>query len=328
MKRLAFTIVTASALALAACTGSSDDVESSSDDITGAARAHVTRAEGGALGFATPIAARVDACTSGPDACKDADHDGLVDAWEAAVLDRLRPAVTFDEDEPLIKDGSAAFAMLGRVFPGAAGHVVVNILLLYTSDYGAQNPVCFHKSKHAGDVERVALELELDESKGSAGGARVIAAFTTGHEGTEDDQSRVWKGDELGKTLKYINDGATHEPRWQVFPSQNKHATYATIEQCQAVHLKQWTHDFCIDEDCAPDRVRDAARFTRVPAIINAGEPGAPLSDDLAPLGFPSERAWSDDKFCGSLGATLDAEAKKECPPSVKSKLLKNPFAG
>jgi hypothetical protein len=308
--------------ALVACGGSSDEIESASDDLTGAARARVTRAQSSALRFDSAIAARVDACKGD---CLDADGDGLVDAWEAAVLDKLRPAVTFDEDEPLMKDGGASFAMLGRVFPGAGGHVVVNVLLLYTSDYGAQNPVCFHKSKHAGDVERVAMELELDGAS-SAGGARVIAAFTTGHEGTEDDQSRVWKNEELGSALRYLDDATTHEPRWQVFPSQNKHATYATIEQCQSVHLKQWTHDFCIDEDCAPDRVRDATRFTRIPTILNAGEPGAPLTDDLRPLGFAGERAWSDDTFCGGL--RVDAEAKKECPPSIKSKLLKNPFAG
>lgn len=305
-----------------ACAGPDEDVGESANDVVAGARAHVSRPAGGALRFEADVAARVADCRPTGASCDDRDRDGLVDAWEAAVLDRLRPAVTFDEDEPLLaKDSHDAFAMLGRVSPGAPGHVVVNVLLLYTRDYGAQNPICFHTSKHAGDVERVALDLALE----GGGAARVVATFTTGHEGTEDDQSRVWQGDELAKTLQYVSDPTTHEPRWQVFPSQNKHATYATVSQCQSVHLKKWTHDFCIDEDCKPDGVRDPERFTRIPPVRNAGELGAPLLDDLTALGFPHERAWSDDVFCGGL--TVDANARKECPPPVKSKLLKNPFA-
>lgn len=308
-------------MALVGCGAAGEEVGSESDDVVAGAAAKVSRA-GGGLRIETGVAARMADCKAAGDACSDRDGDGLVDAWEAAILDRLRPAVTFDEDEPLMKqDNHDAFAMLGRVFPRANGHVVVNVLLLYTRDYGAQNPVCLHTSRHAGDVERVAMDLELSADGRSAS---VVAAFTTGHEGTEDDQSRVWKGAELGSTLRYVDDPSTHQPRWQVFPSQNKHATYATVEQCQGVHLKQWTHDFCIDEDCKPDKVRDPARFTRIPPIANAGEPGKPLTDDLGGLGFPRERAWSDDKFCGGL--QVDADAKKDCPPSVKSKLLRDPF--
>ncbi len=295
------------------CASPADDTETDSDEVIGA-RAQVTRGADGALKLTTPLAARVADCKG---ACTDADGDGLVDAWEALVLDRLHPAVTFDEDEPLL-DKDDAFAALGRIYARDATHLTANILLVYAKDYGAPNWLCFGASAHPGDVERVALDLELV----GAGDVVVRNAFTTGHEGTEDDQSKVWKTSELRK-LEVIEDATTREPRWRVYASQSKHATYASKEHCESVRLAKLTHRFCVNEDCAPDRVRDRARYTRVPSISNAGEPGKPLVDDLAPLGFAGERAWSDKRFCGGVKVSPD----EECPPSIKSKLLLDPFA-
>jgi hypothetical protein len=307
----------ATALVLGGCASEAvDGAESGTDDVI-SGRARVTHGDDGALRLTTPLTARVESCTNKA-SCTDADGDGLVDAWEALILERLHPAVTFDEDEPLLgKDD--AFAALGRVYARDATHVTAIVLLVYAKDYGAPNWLCFGASAHAGDVERDALDLELQ----GKGDVIVRNAFTTGHEGTEDDQSRVWKSAELSK-LETIEDEKTKEPRWRVYASQSKHATYASKEHCENVRLAKFTHRFCVNEDCAPDRVRDSARYTRVPAISNAGEPGKPIVDDLAPLGFKGERAWSDAKFCGGL--TVDAEAKKECPPSIKSKLLLDPF--
>jgi hypothetical protein len=169
----------------------------------------------------------------------------------------------------------------------------------------------------------VALDLELE---GDAGGNAVVTAmFTTGHEGTEDDQSRIWKGADL-PGLEVIDDPVTHEPRWRVYASQAKHATYATKKHCEGVRLKKLTHRFCVNEDCAPDGVgaEDVARYTRVPRIMNAGEINGRRVEDLGVLGFKGEGAWNDMKFCGGLPSS---DGREECPPTIKSKLLKDPFA-
>jgi hypothetical protein len=309
-------VIVAALVGSVGCGASGEDVGASSDEISVAA-SHVSRRADGAFTFTAPIAAKVEACKG---ACVDRDGDGLVDAWENAVLDHLRPAITFDEDEPMMRNEHDKLAVLGRVTPAANGHVVVNLLLLYTRDYGAPNGLCFSASAHDGDVERVALDLELT----AGGGAVVRSAFTTGHEGTEDDQSRVWRGGELTK-LQSITDATTGEPRWQVFSSQSKHATYASKQHCESARLASWLHRFCINEDCGPDGVADPPRFTRLPKFANAGEPAAHLVDDLTALGFPGELAWGDAKFCGGLAP--DADARSKCPPSVKSKLLSDPFA-
>ena len=307
------------ALGAVACTATVEDVGASADDITEGGP-HVTRSDGGALSFHAGRAARVAACHA---SCADADGDGLVDAWEASVLEHLRPTVTFDEGEPLLKKGSKdVFASLARVAPVGTDRVLVNILLLYTRDFGAQNPLCFHASSHAGDVEHVALELQLVGTKGDAVVRRM---YTTGHEGTEDDQSRVFEGAALG-TLVYLDDPATGEPRWNVYASRSKHATYATKKLCESSHFKSLTHRFCLDEDCSPDGVSDPARFTVLPPVTNAGEPAHHLVDALDALGFPGEAAWTDARFCGGL--KVDANAYENCPPPVKDKIAEDPFAG
>lgn len=313
--------IAALVLALLGCGAiSEDEAARTSDEITSGG-VQITRAETGELRIKSDLPARVSDCSGAR--CADVDRDGLVDAWEDMILERLHPAVTFDEDEPLLKGDHRddVFTTLGRVTMGANGHVTVNVLLLYTKDYGAPNPICFSASQHAGDVERVALDLELLAD----GTAVTRAMFTTGHEGTEDDQSRVWRGADL-KTLEVIEDPNTGLLRWRVYASQGKHATYATKKHCEAVRLKSLTHRFCVNEDCAPDRVphSDEVRFTRVAKIANAGEPDARRVDDLAGLGFRGESAWSGATFCGGLAVD---RTKEECPPPVRDKLLADPFA-
>jgi hypothetical protein len=311
--RGAFIAIVASAL-VGCATTSADDVASSADEINGDA-VRVTRAPDGGFRFQSSIAARCDGCA-------DVDRDGLNDAWEDAVLAKVAPFVTFDEDEPLMKsDNRDAFAAIGRVFPspGSRDRVVVSVLLLYARDYGAANPVCFSAHDHAGDAERAALELEIT----GAGDAVSRAAYTTGHEGTEDDQTTIVRdGDQ--KRLEDVGG------RWRVYSSQKKHATYMSKEHCESARFHKWTHQFCASEDCAPDKMsdEDQARFTRLPKVLNVGELDAPRreNDDLGRLGFDGVRAWSEERFCGGVKG-LSAEEVAKCPDALRAKLPKNPFA-
>jgi hypothetical protein len=306
------------AFGLVACAAEAEDTDDAIEAATTATQ--VTRQRDRSFAITVAVPARVSDCT-GAD-CADADGDGLVDRWEDAILDALRPAVTFDEDEPLMKRGNTdAFAALGRVFPRPSdpNRVVMSVLLLYAKDYGAANPVCLHAHSHAGDAERAALELELT----GGGNATVRTGFTTGHEDTVDDQTRIVRGAELSE-LEHIKDSVTRQARWRVYSSQSKHATYMSKKHCENARLSNFFHQFCGAEDCAPDRVADPSRFTRLPAIVNAGEEGAPRITDLTAIGFAGVNPWGDERFCGGVSVTDEERAK--CPDSLHKKLLKNPF--
>lgn len=238
--------------------------------------------------------------------CDDLDGDGLTDAWEDAALDRLRPLQRLDEAEPLVNDASAVLADVGRV--AKSGDLIdLFVMLGYSEDYGS----CGGFTSHHGDSERVALELE--RLADGPGDVRVVFAYTAAHEGTPTDHGHVFLGAELD-TLVHDADPATAEPRWVVFPSRAKHATYATVDICEGISIVP-----CFDEDCAPDGAADPSQLDRLPPVVNAGEENAPRVTELSVVGFPGDDAWAKQDFCGGLGGT-------GCSSPVRDKLLVSPF--
>jgi hypothetical protein len=238
--------------------------------------------------------------------CEDLDEDGLADTWEDVALERLRPVRRLDETEPLIDDASAVLADVGRVI-ASGDRFRVFVMLGYSEDYGS----CGFTA-HSGDSERVALDLE-PWTDGGAGGVIVVGAYTAAHENTTNDHGRVFTGADL-QELVFDLDPQTREPRWVVFPSSAKHATYASVEICEGISIVP-----CIDEDCGPDGVDDPALFDRLPMVVNAGEEAAPRVTDLAIVGFPGDDAWAEQDFCGGQGGT-------GCSAPVREKLLVDPF--
>ncbi|MGE0868538.1 MAG: hypothetical protein AB7P03_08250 [Kofleriaceae bacterium] len=241
--------------------------------------------------------------------CGDLDSDLLTDAWEDLVLDRMRPLLRLDEDEPIIHD-SGTIAAVGRVAL-RTGEAPLDVVMLvmngYAQDYGSCGA-----SAHHGDSERIGLRLRALPS-GGPGDVEVVAAYTAAHEFTANDRGKVFTGETLSQ-LVFAIDPDTLEPRWVVFPSEAKHATYATIAECEgAVPFP------CLTEDCAPDGVADVARFDRLPPVVNAGEDGARRVDALDAFGFAGDSAWGEQSFCGGMGGTT-------CSASVREKLLTDPF--
>jgi hypothetical protein len=271
-----------------------------------------TERVGGVLRLRTNLPATREACDALPftrTPCADDDHDALVDAWEDLVLDRLRPMLRFDEDEPGVPE-LLTIADIGRVAPSSLDPVeaVALIMLGYARDYGS----CGGFTGHNGDSERVGLRLRAFAG-GGAGDVEVIAAYTAAHEGTTNDHGKVWTGSAL-RTLVTVADALTDEPRWVVFPSSGKHATYGTLAQCEGVSQTP-----CFDEDCGPDGVAQPARYDRLPPIVNAGEDDHRLVDDLDDVGFPGDRARGSGRFCGGRGGT-------SCSSPVREKLVDDPF--
>ena len=266
----------------------------------------------GRLAVHVTVPMRVDACRPLEPLgirCDDIDEDDLVDAWEDALLGRLTPVVRFADDEPAFTDPEARFAAVGRVAPRHDGHILVVVTLLYTHDYGSCGV-----GAHPGDAERVALLLEPYEDHDVV----VTAVFLAAHEGG----ARFGPG-ELHH-MRYVDDGnpayASYdqrscgaEPRWLVFSSKGKHATYVSAQVCEDARKF-----ICLEEDCgAPYETPQP--FDRTPPVFNAGEPEHPRLQELDPIGFAGDHAWLDQRFCGGVG-------KRGCPPSVRSKLLDDPF--
>jgi hypothetical protein len=239
--------------------------------------------------------------------CADDDGDGLTDRWEELIIDRFRPLVRFDENESLLGDPAFVTAMVARVAP--AGDALVAFMMLgYSRDYGS----CGGLSAHNGDSERVVVEL-VPEPDGGACDVRVNRAYTAAHEGTVTDHGRVFEGAALGE-LVHAFDPSLGEPRWVVFSSENKHATYASEAICEGISDVP-----CFDEDCGADGAPDPETFERLFPFVNAGEELAPFVTDLGPIGFAGEDAWADQDFCGGLGGIL-------CASPVREKLLASPF--
>ena len=301
------------AIALAGCGdagAAGDDVRDPDASTTGDGGAAFvlevhTALEGGVLMLRTNLPARDVACaalSASGAPCGDVDLDGLTDAWEDVALDRLRPLLRFDEGESFEDDAAAHVADIGRVAPGPGDplEAVVIVVQAYSIDYGSCG-----LTGHDGDPERVALHVTA-VAGGGPGDVAVTAAYTAAHEGTASDHGRMFAGADLAM-LVHADVAPGGEPRWVVFPSRNKHATYATVDICENISPFP-----CFDEDC--DGGGDL-----LPDVINAGEDGARRVEDLTGIGFPSEDAWADQPFCGGIDST-------SCSATVREKLLSDPF--
>jgi hypothetical protein len=307
---------TSSATASSASTsldGSGDaeaSASSAADATTGSGfvlEVHTLLTDDGRLALSCNLPPAVDDCAAIEGApCDDADGDGLADAWEDAVLERLRPLRRFDEGESFQDDAAAVAADVGRVAAAADGYRVF-VMLGYHLDYGSCGV-----SGHNGDSERVALALE-PYPDGDVGGVAVVQAYTAAHENTTNDHSRVFAGADLD-LLVFAVDARFGEPRWVVFSSRDKHATYGNLDICETISMVP-----CLDEDCGADGVDDPAAFDLLPVAVNAGEEAMPRVTDLADVGFPGDDAWAMQDFCGGLGGS-------GCSAPVRDKLLVDPF--
>lgn len=257
--------------------------------------------------FRSNLPSAVDACLGLAGApCEDADGDGLVDLWEDAVLDRIRPEIEFDESEPRITDGTAVLAMVGRVAP-VADRIHVYVMIGYDLDYGRCG-----LSGHDGDSERVAVALAPIVGAGP-GDVSIVAAYTAAHENTVNDHGRVYAGAALAE-LSFPLSPTDGMPRWRVFASDGKHATYGTLDHCESTSFVP-----CVEEDCGAEG-DDPALFVQLPPVWNAGEPDRPRVTDLGGIGFPDEQAWVAQDFCGGRGRGL------LCAGPIVEKLTIDPF--
>lgn len=244
--------------------------------------------------------------------CTDGDRDGLTDAWEATVLEQLVPVVRLTIDDPFFADPEAKLVAIGRVHRRGDRRVLVNIVLAYTRDYGS----C-ELGAHPGDAERVALLLDAPTPHDAV----VSATFLAAHEGgTVYDEPNLGAMQYLDPPDEFRANGDTG-PRWLVYASEKKHASYPNVAACEAARDL-----VCLVETCGTPL--DASGFDFGdpgdvhPPVYNAGEADARLLSALDDIGFIGEDAWDDQAFCGG------APRSGACPPSIRSKLAHDPFLG
>lgn len=246
--------------------------------------------------------------------CVDADGDGLLDAWENAVLERLRPVYMFDTDEELLTTwhGVDHLATIGRVSPArdtATGESYVAVLetATFSQDYGVEvcAPLCFHVFGHSGDTQPFGL-LWLLVSRDSAELDRLFAAV---HVGAVPPRGEGWVWSSPDASM--FDAAHPEAPRWSpghlgLYVEDDKHGLWPDLDACR---------------DISPYDCDNRVSVTySLPPVFNVGESpdiGQPLVDRLsaavepephAPLGwwFPGEAVWGEaeradgrDVFCG-----------------------------
>ena len=240
--------------------------------------------------------------------CSDVDLDGLTDVWEEIAMTHLRPILLLDEQEPFVYDPTGYFAQIIRISPHEVTNEWIDLysVLAWSEDYGRCGI-----TDHHGDSERIVIRLQVDYVENTVYFWNV---YTAGHEGTLTDTSRIWNQEEMIE-FDFMIDENTSFPRWIVYPSEAKHATFATIDHCEQISFIP-----CLDEDCAPDNVISIDDWYLFGEAINVGEEQTPLVDDLSDFGFLDERAWANQDFCGGLGGS-------NCSSSILEKLTSNPFS-
>ncbi|MBI2374825.1 MAG: hypothetical protein HYV07_12585 [Deltaproteobacteria bacterium] len=234
----------------------------------------------------------------------DEDTDGLSDSFEDRLLEGLRPVLLLAPDEPALGDGSV-ISLVGRVFAASTEPLVLRAMVMigWTEDYGSCGLTAHH-----GDSERFAAELIA--APGESGAFDVVRFYTAAHENTVSDRGRVFDAPSLAE-VTVGEDPETGSARFLLFPSERKHATYASHAICvDAFNLP------CLRETCATES--DGVRL--VPPVINAGEDEARLVDALDAIGFLGETAWGEADFCGGLGGN-------GCAAPARNKLVVDPFA-
>ncbi|MCB2181614.1 MAG: hypothetical protein KQH63_06295 [Desulfobulbaceae bacterium] len=175
-----------------------------------------------------------------------------------------------------------------RTHPRDPDFLAVTFSILYRNDCGG----IFELDSHPGDVESFTYTLMPDQT--CEMGWRLFSVKTTAHAGTPGDV-----GEEVLNTCG---------PLSEIFVSYRKHGTYLSIEQC--------------NENIDPTQ-RCGRGFAADFELVNAGDPEAPLADDLSAYfpsdpGNPGEYIWTGDgRFCGGQYV----EDRLQCVNSPGSKL-------
>jgi hypothetical protein len=197
----------------------------------------------------------------------DADGDGIDDARELSIAKDYFPYFSIHPGETCSRHG-----VLFRVspHPGDATKIAIWYVVLYERDCGLHG-----LGAHVGDDE-VFGEVVDPERPAPAG---ILALRAISHQNTTCE--RITTCGSLPRCEPCATAPKEGRPYPVVFSSYSKHGNYASESVCNG-----WLCDF---SGCEMSGTPD------VPPLVNAGEPGAPLSENLTAAGFVNTGGgWSE----------------------------------
>jgi len=242
------------------------------------------RLAGGSLELETNLPAFAMGCD--PSAlmdlsCDDLDEDGLVDAWEEALLEHFRPALRFHPEEPLLSGPSAPIIQLGRVSVRTTSPLEVNLNIVTL--FPNSESICFVPSR-SGDLELSMLKVtQVDNDVYRVTGTRLPPTRLISSARYTD------------RTTEVLSSGGGAGPRWLLYSLRKQHTLFESESSC--VNSTR----FVCEGHCSSDRSTQLGVHDRLPPITHVGERSRPLINELDTLGYPEERAWDEGVFCGGM---------------------------
>jgi hypothetical protein len=229
----------------------------------------------------------------------DSDRDGIADEREQALLEKFRPTFLIsvadcdflpaeflagsEKPRAVARNGT----IYGQVSPRSSSPekgalIEIHYYHLWNRDCG--------RRRHALDAEHIAVLVSGEDSQ-PVSAWRAVYWYAAAHENTLCDRSAAVKALTIGAEDR----GAV------VWVSQDKHASFLSPAGC--------------GKGCGQDRCGKAIALSP-PAIINVGEPGAPLNGAVWtrsrawPLAEKMRTAFSDDLLAQLAGAESEVQVR------------------
>ena len=237
---------------------------------------------------------------AGPAVAQDLDRDGLPDAFEQALLERFVPTLVLSADEC---DGQPAAMQPGAVHPVITardgtlyGHVAIRATRAEAVDVEIKY---FHlwgrdcgRPSHALDIEHVSALVQAPGLDAPLDAWQAVYWYAAAHEGTVCDASS-------GATAATLRASAVGP---YVYVSRGKHASYLARGQCK------W--------GCGSDLCDSPGEPLTRAAVVNVGEPGAPLN---GATWMHSRQLALADKLTTDFAPTFRARFDADPPATVQA---------
>lgn len=205
-------------------------------------------------------------CQLGLCVTTDRDGDGLDDDFEREVAELNFPRVLMALGESCGTPHGVVYRV--RRHPDNAQRLAITYVVLYAND-------CGELTGHVGDAETFAITVDPNAEPGAAA---TVGVEAWAHAGTTCGSTSSCS---TAAATNQCGDGNVSDASTDIviYASQDKHATYLSIDTCD---------QNCFDSCTAGERI--------VGPLLNVGEPNQPLVTDLTTQGFvQSADGWANE---------------------------------